>query len=99
VNLSIYTVFHSLRAQFTSPVHLLTLWPINKPSTGSPFLAPKAHTVLGGHKVLLASGSILPELAEEFEAVRAGRLTGKQFAAGITQHKGAKTTFLGQTVQ
>jgi glyoxylase-like metal-dependent hydrolase (beta-lactamase superfamily II) len=60
-------------------------------------LAPKVHTVFGGHNFPLAPASILPELAEEFDAIRAGKLAGTQVAAGITQYKGAKVTFLVKT--
>ncbi len=62
-------------------------------------LAPQVRMVLGGHHVPVAPPSILPELAKEFDAVRAGKLPGTQAGAGITQYKGAQVTFLVGTSQ
>jgi glyoxylase-like metal-dependent hydrolase (beta-lactamase superfamily II) len=57
-------------------------------------LAPKVRLVLGGHNEPVAPSSVLIELAREFDAIRAGKLPGKDEGHGITEYKGSQITFL-----
>lgn len=60
-------------------------------------LAPKVRQVLGGHNHPVASGSILTELAKEFDDIQAGKLAGTPAGNGINRYKGAQITFLVKT--
>jgi glyoxylase-like metal-dependent hydrolase (beta-lactamase superfamily II) len=57
-------------------------------------LAPKVSLVLGGHNEPVAPPSVLIELAREFDAIRAGKIAGKNVGHGITEYKGSQITFL-----
>lgn len=62
-------------------------------------LTPKVQKVLGAHNEPIAPPSVLPELAREFDAVRAGKIPGTPAGDGITQYKGEKMTFLVRTAK
>lgn len=57
-------------------------------------LAPEVRMVLGGHNEPVAPPSVLIDLAEEFGAVRAGKIPGTNVGHGVTEYKGSQITFL-----
>jgi glyoxylase-like metal-dependent hydrolase (beta-lactamase superfamily II) len=57
-------------------------------------LAPEVQAVLGAHNVPVAPASVLPRLAEAFEAIRAGKVKGTPGSSGKIRYKVADLSFL-----
>jgi glyoxylase-like metal-dependent hydrolase (beta-lactamase superfamily II) len=57
-------------------------------------LAPQVKMVLGAHNVPVAQPEVLPELVTAFEAVRAGKVTGKPTPDGKVLYTSGKISFL-----
>lgn len=62
-------------------------------------LAPRVRIVLGGHNEPITSGTILPELAREFNEIRVGEIVGTTQGQGITKYTGPHLTFFVRTGQ
>jgi glyoxylase-like metal-dependent hydrolase (beta-lactamase superfamily II) len=56
-------------------------------------LAPRVRLVLGAHNAPGTPPAILPELAKEFAAVRAGKIAGTKTNDGLMKYEGAEITF------
>jgi glyoxylase-like metal-dependent hydrolase (beta-lactamase superfamily II) len=57
-------------------------------------LAPQVKHVLGAHNFPLAPPSILTALANDFDAVRAGKLTAQNAGPGKVKYQGTQVSFL-----